>query len=314
MNSDLTSLQILVAGLYASLDEGRPLPSGVEALEGRNAHRSYRLEVDGESFVLRLRGKNAGPSAMDGSRVQAATSLAGVLGVGAEMMWADPVRDMIVTRFIPGSALTAETAGQPEILRRIAESVRHLHSGPPVPGEVFPFDSASELYELALERGVVPPPDLAEAFILLARIEAVLPPSRPDVPIHGDLRPGKLIDDGQRIRFIDWEHAAMGDRYFELGNLAANLALSDEGCRTLLESYFGEAREADLSRLFLMRMVGDLHESCRQFLSHTTPASPGHGYAEGTRRLNQFLRSAREDRFLGLLRRASRPGMRPPQA
>lgn len=310
----MTQLQTLLAGIYASLDQGRPLPQGVEALQGRNAHRHYRLEVGGESYVLRVRGAGAESSEMDGTRVHAATSLAAGLGVGAEVIWVDATRDAIVTRFIAGSVLTDETAAQPDTLRRIVESVHLLHSGPPVPGSISPFDSASELHELAQDRGIVPPPDLAEAFILLARIEAVLPPPRPDVPTHGDLRPGKLIDDGQRIRIIGWEHAAMGDRFFDLGNLAAHLALSDEGCRLLLEHYFGEVREPDLSRLFLMRMVGDLHESCREFASHGISASRNHGYAEATRLLNRFLRAAREDRFLPLLRRASQPGMQRPPA
>jgi thiamine kinase-like enzyme len=261
-----------------------------------------------------VRGKGADLPDLEPGREQAATSLAAVLGVGAEVMWTDPARDAIVTRFIAGPILTAQTASQPDTLRRIVESLRLVHSGPPVPGHRSPFDSASELHELALQRGVVPPPDLAEAFILLARIEAVLPPSRPDVPTHGDLRPGKLIDDGRRIRIIDWEHAAMGDRFFDLGNLAANLDLSDEACRSLLEDYFGQVREPDLSRLFLMRMVSDLLESCREFASHAMHPTQNHGYAEGTRLLNRFLRAAREDRFLPLLRRASQPGMQGPPA
>jgi hypothetical protein len=170
------------------------------------------------------------------------------------------------------------------------------------------------LHELALERGVSPPPELAEAFVLLARIEAVLPPAAPEVPCHADLRPGKLIDDSRRIRIIDWEHAAMGDRFVDLGNLAANLALSDEASRMLLECYFGEFHESDLARLFLMRMVSDLHESCRGFASRGPSAAGTDGYAYGTRHLNRFLRSAHDDRLLPLLRRASQPRMQGPQA
>jgi thiamine kinase-like enzyme len=54
----------------------------------------------------------------------------------------------------------------------------------------------------------------------------------------------------------------MGDRYFDLGNLAVNNELDEEDGRRLLEAYWGEPpnsrREAALA---LMRIVSDYREA-----------------------------------------------------
>ena len=72
--------------------------------------------------------------------------------------------------------------------------------------------------------------------------------------------------DGQRIRLIDWEYAAMGDPFFDLGNFAANQTLSEESCRQLLQYYFGVVRPQDLAHLYLMRIASDIRESFWGFL------------------------------------------------
>ena len=38
------------------------------------------------------------------------------------------------------------------------------------------------------------------------------------MPCHNDLLNANFIDDGARIRIVDWEYAGMGDRWFDLGN------------------------------------------------------------------------------------------------
>ena len=68
------------------------------------------------------------------------------------------------------------------------------------------------------------------------------------------------------MHIIDWEYGGSGDPFFDLGNLAANLQLTDEQERTFLASYFGEARPEHLRRLKLMRLVYDLREALWGYL------------------------------------------------
>ena len=45
-------------------------------------------------------------------------------------------------------------------------------------------------------------------------------------PCHNDLLTANFIDDGTRIRIVDWEYAGMGDVFFDLANFSVNNGLS----------------------------------------------------------------------------------------
>ncbi|HET8785021.1 MAG TPA: phosphotransferase, partial [Candidatus Limnocylindrales bacterium] len=80
-------------------------------------------------------------------------------------------------------------------------------------------------------------------------------------PCHNDLLNANFIDDGQRIRIVDWEYAGMGDPFFDLGNFSINHELDADADAALLEAYAGEVRPADLARITLMRVVSDFREA-----------------------------------------------------
>ena len=46
-----------------------------------------------------------------------------------------------------------------------------------------------------------------------------------------------FIDDGSRIRIVDWEYAGMGDVFFDLANFSINNGLDAGGRRELLDAY-----------------------------------------------------------------------------
>ncbi len=78
---------------------------------------------------------------------------------------------------------------------------------------------------------------------------------------HHDLQLQNLIDDGQRLWIVDWECAAMGNPYFDLGGLGANAELDEAEERVLLVAYFGAARPTDQARIRLMRLMSALREA-----------------------------------------------------
>ena len=104
----------------------------------------------------------------------------------------------------------------------------------------------------------------------------------PERPCHNDLLTANFIDDGVRIRIVDWEYAGMGDVFFDLANLAVNNGLSDEDGVGLLRAYFGDVRPEHERALTLMRFMSDFREAMwgvvQQALSDLE--FDFHGYAE----------------------------------
>ena len=107
------------------------------------------------------------------------------------------------------------------------------------------------------------PEDWEPAWTAAERIhEALSGPEHSPVPCHDDLLPANILRDGERIWLVDWEYAGMGDRYFDLANLAVNNEFSPEDDRRLFESYWGEpATPARLAALALMRVMSDFREA-----------------------------------------------------
>lgn len=264
----------------------------VTPLDGGLTNRNYRLDGDGESFVLRMPGKDTALLGIDRACEAACSRAAATLGIGPAVIAFLPEYGAIVRRFVTGCVLTAEDAKQPAIMRRIVDALRRYHDGPLGAGSFSPFATVNQYHALARERAVMFPDDLKRALERLARIEKELSSAGPACPCHNDLLPANFIDDGSATQIIDWEYGGMGDRFFDLGNLAVNCEFDDEHERGLLEFYFGEVRDADVRRLRLMRLASDLREAMWGFLQSALSTLNEDFLGYGRKHLERFLDSS----------------------
>ncbi len=238
----------------------------VTPLQGGITNQNYRVDIDGASFVLRVGGKGTHLLGIDRERESVCSTLASRVGVAPRVLHFLPNEDALVTHFITGTPITPASAAQLEILQRIVTSMRRYHAGPDFPGAFSPFATVRSYHQVAMHYGVAFPATLPRVFELMARIEEALAAIQNLKPCHNDLLASNFIDDGDTIWIIDWEYAAMGDPFFDLGNFAVNQALDDERCELLLQCYFGEVRRAEVAHLHLMRLGSDLRESFWGFL------------------------------------------------
>ena len=104
------------------------------------------------------------------------------------------------------------------------------------------------------------PPGYVTARQLARRIEH-LRRAAPERPCHNDLLNANFIDDGHRLRIVDWEYAGMGDVFFDLANFSVNHELDEDARDTLLEAYVGTLRAGDRRVLELMRFMSDFREA-----------------------------------------------------
>ena len=148
---------------------------------------------------------------------------------------------------------------EPDMLARVAEALRAFHDGPPIPGRFDSFRVVETYRETALERGGEIPPAYDRAHGIAGEIEALRAAATP-VPCHNDLLNANFLDDGERLRIVDWEYAGMGDRFFDLANFSINHELDREGRAALLDAY-GAPTEDDARALELMRFMSDFREA-----------------------------------------------------
>jgi thiamine kinase-like enzyme len=80
-------------------------------------------------------------------------------------------------------------------------------------------------------------------------------------PCHNDLLNANFIDDGTRLRILDWEYAGMGDIFFDLGNFAVQHEFNGKQDEVLLRTYFGEPTDSQRAHQKLMKIMSDLREA-----------------------------------------------------
>ena len=234
------------------------------ALSGGITNRNFRVAAAGadERWVIRLAGNDTHLLGISREVEHAATVAAAGVGVGPEVTAFIRPEGYLVTRFIVGSPVSDAMVHHPETLRRIADSLRRIHDGPAIPGLFVPLRIAEAYRALALARGVPIPPEYDLAAEIGRRIEMALLANPIELrPCHNDLLNANFIDDGSRIRIIDWEYAGMGDPFFDLGNFSINHELTADEDGILLAAYDGTARPERMARLTLMRVVSDFREA-----------------------------------------------------
>jgi thiamine kinase-like enzyme len=263
----------------------------VTPLRGGITNRNFLVDTGEGSFVLRVGGENTELLGIDRAVEHACSVAAARLGVGTEVVDFLPAHNALLTRFVPGRLLRPVDVQEPGTMRRIVDALRRYHDGPPGPGRFSPFEVVREYYALAWNLQVAFPPSIGEAMERLACIEAELETAEPLCPCHNDLLPANLIDDGCSVRIIDWEYGGMGDRFFDLGNLAVNNEFEERHELLLLELYFGEVRADHLRRLRLMRLASDMRESLWGFLQSGI-STLDYGFLDyGRMHLERFLRA-----------------------
>lgn len=230
----------------------------VTPLGGGITNHNFRIDVGGASFVLRLVGEGTDLLGIDREIEYAANLAAAAVGVAPEVVTFLRPEGCLVTRFVDGRPIEPAEMGRPEMIARVARTLRIVHGLAPVRGTFSPFQVVDEYARLARERDIRFPDDFDRLHRQLDTI-----PARPGSDVclcHNDLLNANFLDDGT-LRILDWEYAGMGDAFFDLANFSRNHDFHETQDVLLLQGYFGQATPGRLARLRLMRVASDMREA-----------------------------------------------------
>jgi thiamine kinase-like enzyme len=261
----------------------------IEPLGGGITNRNFKVQADGQEFVLRVGGKDTELLGIDRAAEHVASRVAADLGLGPEVVAFVEPEGYLVTRYVDGEVGKVDVGW-------VGEALRRLHDGPALPGRFDSFRVVEEYRATAREHGVAVP----AAYERMKGIADEIERQRfgaPIRPCHNDLLNANFIGDGLRTWLVDWEYAGMGDPFFDLGNFAVNHELDESGESALLAAYDSDDRRA----LVLMRFMSDFREAMWGVvqLAISELDFDFAGYAE--EHFERLARTAAEPRFLDAL-------------
>ena len=275
-------------------------------LPGGLTNRNLRVVTDDEGpaldIVVRCSSSDAGLLGIDRDAEHANTALAAQAGVGAPVVEYRPDLGMLAIGFLPGRALVDADFADPGVLTRAAEACRQLHAGPRFVNDFDMFARQHGYLATVRESGFALPPtydDHADAWAAVRRALASSP--RPTVPCNNDLLAANYLDDGTRVRLIDYEYSGNNDACFELGNTATECGFTPELVEAWTEAYFGTPSRADLARVRLQALCSQYGWSLWGFIQAASSQLDFDFYEWGLERFEKAEATFRGSDLAGLL-------------
>lgn len=238
----------------------------IERIKHGLTNESWLVRTSSDAFVIRRSNTSGDSLQIDRRSEAAALRLAADAGLGPDIIRNDPERHLLVTRYA-GPTWTQSDAVDARNVERIAAVFRHLHRLA-VPNDVHRVDllNVVEGYLRTLdEHGVAGPAvEVRQRALVIAGELRRFADHR---LCHNDVHALNVVDDGQ-IRFIDWEYAGVGERYFDLASLCVYHGYDRPLREQLLRAYADTSDAAAMARLeqccWLFDCIRDLWTRVRE--------------------------------------------------
>ncbi|HEY0811858.1 MAG TPA: phosphotransferase [Pseudonocardia sp.] len=247
------NLALDIESLLDAIPQTAHHPRTVEELPGGLTNCNLKVTNSNGICVVRIPAEGPGLLGIDREHEYANSVAAATAGVGAPVLHYRPGQGLTVG-FLPGRALTDDELHDPAVLHRVAAACRQLHAGPRFVNDFDMFAVQRRYRRIVAEHGFRLPPRYDEFAPAVAAIQKALGP-RVTVPCHNDLLAANLLDDGERVRIIDYEYAGNNDPCFELGNIWSEAALPPDRLDILVEAYFGKPRPTQVARARLFGLM-----------------------------------------------------------
>jgi thiamine kinase-like enzyme len=230
-------------------------------LGGGITNLNYKVDVGGESFVLRITGAKTELLGIDRDNEHIANLQAGALGIAPEVVYFIRPEGYLVTRYLDSRPLPPQEISTRANIKQLASVLKKIHAMPAIPGKFDVFRVVDEYTKTVQGYKVTFPPDFDWITSMAHTVEEALV-SRPYTPqpCHNDLLNANFLFDGN-IRILDWEYAGMGDVFFDLANFSVHHQLTDDQDRWLLQCYLGELTPPSWGRLKILKTMSDFREA-----------------------------------------------------
>lgn len=217
--------------------------------------------ASGESIWVKIAHSDAALFA-DPTSVVAAARQAGELGVGPEVLAADPRTGDLVMRDLGGShrVATLNRLAEPAIRDAVLAVKRAFQAGPRLPRTTSVFDHIEALLSRAGEQGVALPADHAWLLDNIRSVARAIRAAGVDTaPAHGDGNASNvMIDAAGGVLLVDFDLAANIDPFEDLGSFLVEAHAFDPAARESFEAFHGRFDERLFNRARLYGVADDL--------------------------------------------------------
>ena len=252
-------MTITIEEVVQKIDAWRGRPLDIQEMPGGITNENFRVAVDGHPYFVSIPGAGTEFLAVDRDNKYYNTLTAAAGGVGPKMVHYLPDHHVMVLEFIQGDTMTPETMAAAGMPGRLARVLQKLHGGSRFLKDFNVFRLAEFYLNILVKKKWRIPAGYRKRMTVLPRMEsAVSKPKFSSVPCTNDLVAENIIDEGHKLRLIDFDYSGNNDPCCELGNACQELQYNEDQYAELCSAYFGESRRHLLARMHLCAIMSDI--------------------------------------------------------
>jgi len=262
-------MPITIEAVVQLIDAWRGKSLDIQVMPGGITNENFRVNTDGQSYFVSIPGASTEFLAVDRENKYYNSKIAAALGVGPRVLHYLPEHCVMVLEFIHGETMSPATMGGPGMPGRLAQVLQELHAGTRFLKDFNVFRLAEFYLDILAKHNWRAPEGYRRRMAVLDRMEsAVSSPEIASVPCTNDLVAENIIDDGQRLRLIDFDYSGNNDPCSELGNACQELQYSESQYAELCAAYFGKPRPHLLARMHIYAIMSDIIWTLWGFIQH----------------------------------------------
>ncbi|SHE29438.1 Thiamine kinase [Ferrithrix thermotolerans DSM 19514] len=239
-----------VSSILQNVFPGGVVVTSCTPLSGGLTNMNYRVSTDIGDFVVRVFTEEGSLLSIDREREYQNSKAAYQSGAGVEVLGRSLEPMGLVVRYQDGKTLCPSDLHNYEVLAKVVDSCKLLHSGPTFVGRFDMFEVQRQYLKIVQQRGFRLPTSYLSHADQVSLLEKVMKSKEENlVPCNNDLLAENFIDDGERIWIIDYEYSGNNEPSFELGNIWSESNLDADALDELVRLYWGpRASRAKVAR------------------------------------------------------------------
>lgn len=234
-----------------------------EPLNGGLSNVTYKVKVDDKFYVLRINNKQNEYLGLSREEEQNAIIEASKLGIAPDVFYTGNRKDFLITGFIEGRSIETEKMHNPDLIKKVTETLLKVHSLKGLERKCSPFDLIRKYLSGAKDLKVVFPDRLYKNLERMEKIELERSKDKENINkyCHNDYHTQyNMILNEEKLMVIDWELSGIGDVFFDLATISSDNRFNVEEDKILLENYFGAFHKEQLTTLNDMKFICMLRE------------------------------------------------------